>query len=107
MCYPPRTNPPPTALSAEVDTLRDLGPCGPDVGSDALLYRFGLVTGVCVPLRERALYLPEGEKEKASAWPDVEVRFLWGKASFWEVPATIMALRKEMEEAKEKGLAKT
>ena len=82
-----------------------MGP-GARGASDGRLLAGALRTGLFGELRERALYLnhplsaahPEGND-----WRDVEVRFVWGMQSSWEVQYTRLLLLEQLEEAKQQG----
>ncbi|KAI0632766.1 Alpha/Beta hydrolase protein [Trametes polyzona] len=55
------------------------------------------------PLKERALYHPAG-KADADPWADVEVRYVSCERSVWEMPWGTMLLKREIENARAKGL---
>ncbi|KAH9849866.1 hypothetical protein C2E23DRAFT_341233 [Lenzites betulinus] len=75
-------------------------------GSDWAIFLGSSNLGVYPPLREGALYLSEdteGKKLEGDEWRDVEVRFVWGDRSIWEVPYAAQLLRKEADDAEKNG----
>ncbi|KAI0630814.1 Alpha/Beta hydrolase protein [Trametes polyzona] len=85
-------------------------PPGVPGGSDWTLLHGCAALGVYATLREGALYLREpsatGTEHTAAVgdeWRDVEVRYVWGDRSVWEVPYAVQLLRREMDEAKRAG----
>lgn len=112
----PLADPPPT-LTTFTDEERENSVCRPPSdrgGSDAILIVAGNTSGAFAALREAALYLPqeaggvEGEDEDENlgvtdAWPVVEVRYVWGDRSIWEVVHGVASLRDEMATVREQN----
>ncbi|KAI0668265.1 hypothetical protein C8Q78DRAFT_1081648 [Trametes maxima] len=76
-------------------------------GTDSVLMESGLKLGLFSALRQASLYLPvegDGRPPRAASWPDVEFRFIFCEQSVWEVRPGLWALRKELDEAKNKDL---
>ncbi|KAI0367626.1 hypothetical protein BV20DRAFT_981289 [Pilatotrama ljubarskyi] len=101
---------PPSSIAAmskdEYENTVHVPPAGLPGGSDwAVLYGCAQL-GVYETLRKGALYLSlnvDGKTNAASEWPHVEVRYVWGDHSVWEVPYVAQLLRQEVAEAKKHG----
>ncbi|KAH9851838.1 Alpha/Beta hydrolase protein [Lenzites betulinus] len=81
-------------------------PPGLPGGADWTLILGCITLGAYKPLREGALYLSddvEGTKRAGDGWRDVEVRYVWGERSIWEVPYAAQLLRQEAADAKKGG----
>ncbi|KAI0641980.1 hypothetical protein C8Q79DRAFT_929513 [Trametes meyenii] len=84
-------------------------PPGAPGGSDWALLHGCVSLGICETLRKGALSLSEdGRKPDGTAvigdeWRRVEVRYVWGDHSIWEVPYGAHALRLEIANAKRDG----
>ncbi|KAI0675558.1 hypothetical protein C8Q78DRAFT_1074570 [Trametes maxima] len=84
-------------------------PPGVPGGSDWTLLHGCVSLGVCETLRKGALSLSEGGNKPDGAatigdeWRDVEVRYVWGDHSIWEVPYGAHALRQEAANTKRDG----
>ncbi|EIW52719.1 uncharacterized protein TRAVEDRAFT_135327 [Trametes versicolor FP-101664 SS1] len=106
----PVQDPPPTiaALTPEEVVRAQYLPPGASGGSDALLFQSGRRLGLFKTLKERALYLPSPGAPSVTAgntWPEVEVCFTWCLRSTWDTTWGAWALRKELEDAEQKGVA--
>ncbi|KAI0370960.1 hypothetical protein BV20DRAFT_966054, partial [Pilatotrama ljubarskyi] len=102
----PLPDPPPTLSTLtpeEVGRMLCLPPGAPG-GSDALLLDMGIKLGLFEALREGALYTGGSGQPTGDGWADVEVRYVSCERSVWEMPWGTMLLRKELEEARAKGL---
>ncbi|KAI0354370.1 hypothetical protein OH77DRAFT_1405139 [Trametes cingulata] len=115
----PLQHPPPTLSTLtpeEVEAAQYLPPIVPG-GSDVAVFEGGLQLGLFTALKDGALYLPskgngdaaeeDGDDEddpQGNAWPNVEVRYVHCENSVWHLPWGTWALKKEVEEAKQKGL---
>ncbi|KAI0631506.1 hypothetical protein C8Q77DRAFT_1218969 [Trametes polyzona] len=103
----PLRDPPPTTETLtpeELASMEYLPPGGSD-GSDALLMRRGRDSGLFKSLKERAFY-PERQEVaegNTSGWPNVELCYVYCQRSVWEVMWGTWALRKEVEDGKQKG----
>ncbi|KAI0831903.1 Alpha/Beta hydrolase protein [Trametes gibbosa] len=101
--------PPPTIQSMSTEDFEATVHVPPGVpgGADWTLLLGCITLGAYAPLREGALYLPadaEGKKTLAGdEWRDVEVRYVWGDRSVWEVPYAAQLLRKEAGDAEKRG----
>ncbi|RPD54565.1 hypothetical protein L226DRAFT_470866 [Lentinus tigrinus ALCF2SS1-7] len=69
-------------------------------GSDSNLLYSALPTGLFAILRGRALRLGHGDS--GSRWRDVELRWVWGGRSEWQVAYGMWMLRAELRESKER-----
>ncbi|KAI0350957.1 hypothetical protein OH77DRAFT_1412060 [Trametes cingulata] len=101
----PLREPPPTLSTLtpeEVGRMLYLPPGAPG-GSDAILVEMGIKLGLFESMREGALYMRRGE-DTGDGWKDVEVRYVSCERSVWEMPWGTLLLKKELEEAKAKGL---
>lgn len=81
-------------------------PPGVPGGSDWTLLHGCAALGVYGILRKGALFLPEegGEKDTSGEeWRDVEVRYVWGDRSVWEVPYAVQLLRQEVADGARDG----
>jgi hypothetical protein len=100
----PVDDPRPTILSItpeELQTVFHADVTGPG-GSDLLLLGGGIATGLNEAMWRGALYL-SGDGS-GNEWADVELRYLWCDRSVYEMPWGTWALKKEVEDAKRKGL---
>ena len=76
---------------------------------DSRIMLTGIQLGLFMVIRHRALVLPKDGAGKSledgvgDAWRDVEARFVWGGRSLPEVSHAMLALRSELETAKERG----
>lgn len=104
----PKAEPKPT-LSTLTEAERDgaLYPLpGHPEGSDSLLLMEGIKTGVFADLRDQAITLPKEVAEdeegggSASAWTEVEVRYVWCANSVWEMPWSVSNMRQWAKEAR-------
>ncbi|KAI0358230.1 hypothetical protein OH77DRAFT_1518926 [Trametes cingulata] len=93
---------PPSTIAAmtkeEFETTVHVPPGLPH-GSDWSVLYGCFQLGVYDNLRKGALYLTNAENE----WSHVEVRYVWGDHSVWEVPYAAQLLREEVAEAKKCG----
>lgn len=106
----PVQDPPPTiaALTPEEVVRAQYLPPGAPGGSDALLFQSGRRLGLFKKLKERALYLsnPGAPSETAGiTWPEVEVCYIWCLRSTWDTTWGAWALKKELEDTEQKGIA--
>ncbi|KAI8989169.1 hypothetical protein BD414DRAFT_486289 [Trametes punicea] len=110
----PLTTPPSTlaAMSNEDFQATVHVPPGVPGGSDWTLLHGCLTYGTFGNLRKGALFLsprsPQGAHRHFTVgdiWADVEVRYVWGDHSVWEVPYAASLLREEVDGAKADGEA--
>ncbi|EIW58385.1 uncharacterized protein TRAVEDRAFT_64846 [Trametes versicolor FP-101664 SS1] len=82
-------------------------PPGVPGGSDWTLLHGCAAYGVYGTLREGALFLSQpddsGEKTIGDEWRDVELRYVWGDQSVWEVPYAAQLLRQEVADGAREG----
>ncbi|KAL7281216.1 hypothetical protein ACG7TL_004524 [Trametes sanguinea] len=114
--------PPPTIASISAEELAAMVhvPPGMPGGSDWCLLYGGARYDIFSGLRKGAIFLSpepgtatgiEGTDgsgrvlgaARADAWEDVEVRYVWGERSVWEMPYAATMLRQELEDAKGSG----
>ncbi|OJT03294.1 hypothetical protein TRAPUB_6072 [Trametes pubescens] len=74
-------------------------------GSDWTLMHGCHALGVYGTLRKGALFLPQDGEKKTSGeeWRDVEVRYVWGDRSVWDVPYAALLLRQEVADGVRDG----
>ena len=104
----PLAQPPPTISTIAPYVLPELVCMGPGArgASDGRLLAGALRTGLFRELRERALYLNDPVSAAhlvGDDWRDIEVRFVWGMQSSWEVQYTRLLLLEQLEDAREQG----
>ncbi|KAI0365122.1 hypothetical protein BV20DRAFT_776935 [Pilatotrama ljubarskyi] len=102
--HTPAADPPSTAsrmTAAELAESTYAPPVQPG-GSELLLIQACNVQGIWAPLKDRALYLSE-PVPGADNWRDVEVRYVWGDRSTWEMLWCEYLFSKELEEARAAG----
>ncbi|EIW57458.1 uncharacterized protein TRAVEDRAFT_29546 [Trametes versicolor FP-101664 SS1] len=99
----PLENPPPTISTLTLEEIASMTcpSVGAPGGSDEILVHSGVKLGLFAYLRKCALYLPEGG---GGAWRDVEVRCVTGEWSISGVLWATMLLKREVEDAKAKGI---
>ncbi|KAH9913819.1 Alpha/Beta hydrolase protein [Epithele typhae] len=98
--------PRPTLTTMSVETVGDVthAPAGSPGGADHTILQAGLMANVYPKLRERMLRLPAEKREDGKMWEHVEVRVVWGDMSIWESPGAVMYFKKELEDAKKRGI---
>ncbi|OSD03908.1 hypothetical protein PYCCODRAFT_157874 [Trametes coccinea BRFM310] len=117
----PLDAPPPTIASISPEELPTMlhVPPGMPGGSDWALLYGGVKYDIFTGLRKGTIFLapePEiaagvggtdasarGSAARGDAWADVEVRYVWGECSVWEMPYAAMMLRQELEDARRTG----
>lgn len=101
----PLRHPPPTISTLRPEEIGCLtcGPPGEPGGSDEVLVHSGVLLGLFAALRTRALFFDKGEQDR-DPWKNVEVRCVSSECSISAVVWSVIALRREIEEAKAKGV---
>ncbi|KAL1945086.1 hypothetical protein VTO73DRAFT_2706 [Trametes versicolor] len=100
---------PPSTLATQTkedfEATVHVAPGVPRSGADWRLMYGCTAFGVYEPLRKGTLFLPqEGEKETSGEeWRDVEVRYVWGDRSVWDVPYAALLLRQEVADGVREG----
>ncbi|KAI0833345.1 hypothetical protein BC628DRAFT_1307400 [Trametes gibbosa] len=101
-------DPPPTVSALTPEQLANITCMAPGMpgGSDDTLVASGVKLGLFASLKERALYPPKKDDagSNGDAWREVEVRFVTCERSISGALWARMLMRKEVEEAKAKGL---
>ncbi|KAI0755809.1 alpha/beta-hydrolase [Fomes fomentarius] len=85
-------------------------PPGTPYGSDSLLLRSGIRSGIFAANRKKALFFSDSDEGRADertsrqhSWKDVELRYICCIQGLWESTYGAMLLGSELEEAKERG----
>lgn len=85
-------------------------PPGTPYGSDSLLLRSGIRSGIFAANRKKALLFSDSDEGRADertsrqhSWKDVELRYICCIQGLWESTYGAMLLGSELVEAKERG----